>query len=140
MTVDTAELETYAKLLDAEAASSRALGIHEDYTKFYNDAASKLREASSEIVALRAALDAAPHGTLCGFMMSLHQEPCSCWKSVAPPPRRPLDLTQVNRLEVIGPEHRELVVRSSEQINVALHLQDDGHTLKITYRDVLTSE
>lgn len=45
----------------------------------------------------------------------------------------PLDLTQVNRLELIGPAGRVIGFHSADPLNVALHVQDDGLTLKVLF-------
>ncbi|WIA96436.1 hypothetical protein [Curtobacterium sp. MCBA15_004] len=133
MTVDTTELRTRARNIDA-------LGLP--------GTSGALTAAADEIDALRGALDRVPHGTLCGFMMSLYQEPCSCPKAIMSglppaPPSPSLDplvlipdattvtYLGVTRLDVHGPAGRVFGVLGLDGVHV--EQTDGGRSLVVVF-------
>ncbi|MGW8430915.1 hypothetical protein ACWGJ9_07295 [Curtobacterium citreum] len=114
MTVDTAELRTRARNVDAMALPGTS------------DA---LSAAADEIDALRATLASAPHLAVCTYMTEHFAEPCSCWKTeTALEP--PLALDAVTRLTVAGPHGPVLGLPRV----AGVHLDVDGsHHLTVSY-------
>jgi hypothetical protein len=100
MTIDTTALRkaSTAVYLAAEAPVAK-------------DLSDKLRGAADEIDTLRTALAAAPHSTLCSYMVDHFHEPCSCWKAdPSPSAGRSVDdaLDVITSLTVAGPHGRVL--------------------------------
>jgi hypothetical protein len=82
VTVDTGNLRKWADAVTGWHESGMTLTT----MTVAADLAALSRAAADELEQLRAALDAVPHSTLCAFMTTAYEEPCSCPKSLTPQP------------------------------------------------------
>lgn len=78
MTVDTGNLRRWADAVTGWHESGMTLTT----MTVAADLAALSRAAADELEQLRTALVAVPHSTLCAFMTTAYEEPCSCPKSL----------------------------------------------------------
>jgi hypothetical protein len=129
MTVDTTELRTRSKIVDADLPLT----------------AKAMVAAADELDALRRALAAIPHAPLCQLLMVRDDEPCSCAKSavadttpapvvnpmVLVPDETSVTYLGVTRLDVHGPAGRVLGVLGLTGAHV--EQTDGGRTLVVVF-------